>query len=245
MDEIVKTLKIFLTRDIIFIVGGSTVIGISYYSLRSTVALSSTSPAICFVILGLGHFTGFALLSLGNFVRVVNVMDLREPGPFVLFLYRRFTKKSTWYEPDSTVDGRFAQYADERTQAEIDRINSLKQIAATMGSCAIAVCVILLTKCILQHSYQLPDTAIVVSFTCLAIVFAPLSYIMGAQQVQFIAEKTMPERIRIAAYLIWNSDNGKPAEVCWEEAKKALIYEATTYTPTRRERGRAINIADG
>ena len=239
MGELIAPIKVFLTRDVTFIIGGASVIGAFYYWLNPMLDMKPHSPASYFVVLGLCHFTGFALESLGQFVRLVNVATLPNPGRFIRSLYRSLTRKETWYPADPLVDARFAQYADERSQAEIDRIITLKQIAATMGACSAIVCLIIIGKCITQHAITLLDAAVVTGFGFLSFIFSPLSYVISAEQVQFVAEKTLPERIRLRAYFIWETDKEKLPEVCWTEARQVLLDEAKEALARREIKRRA------
>src|SRR5262249_44423413 len=104
-----RTFKIFLTRDVTFIIGGASVFGACYYLLSPELNMRPHSWASYLVVLGLGHFVGFALQSLGNFIRLVNAGSLVKPGRFVLILYRRFNREKTWYAHSPVVDVRFPQ----------------------------------------------------------------------------------------------------------------------------------------
>ena len=230
MDDLAKAVSTFLTRDAIYIVCGTVVLASAVVLFRFDIPIASMPPAFVLVLFGLGHFVGFAIQSLGVIIGMVTVAADPAPTPFLRFLVWRFTGRTLWYSSDPLVDARFAEFASQRSQAELDRIITLKQISATMGACSVVIAILIVWKWCLFPGIHTPAMMAFVGAVALGSTLCPLSYIMAVQQGQYVAGKGLEERTRNMAASIWRARvaKGEPgdADQDWQAAKAGIRDEA-------------------
>src|SRR5437870_4459147 len=101
MDELVKALRHFIARDLVFVVSGSAVIGAFLYRFDRLSSLED-SWLIFGLLAGVGYFVGYALQDGLSLTHLVTTEYVQRPNRFVQWLYQRFTR--TEWRQIQTVD---------------------------------------------------------------------------------------------------------------------------------------------
>jgi hypothetical protein len=187
MDELVKALKYFITRDLLYVVGGCTV-ELSFCYLFKVQIPTSPSTSMALLAAGIAYGIGYAIqdgLSLSPFVTTAHV---DSPGPIVRWLYHRFVRcKWKSIEPDSFKEAqeKFTEIVNEHDYAQWNRIVSLKHIGSTLGSSWLVAGVLLVIAAFTTRS-EISSTVLAAGCLILGIILLGLSWVKGAQQTQFV-----------------------------------------------------------
>ena len=170
MSELLKALKNFVVRDIIYIIGGSIVI-LSFLHLHGKIDVvvkyaDDDHTAICLILLGLAYALGYCIQETASWIGIVTTGDDFEPGRIRKELYKRFIgrewdnlfnkikndddKKKRRKEIISKLEQADRNFSgldpDSSIRMELERIISHMQIGTTIGPCAIISGVLLLSK---------------------------------------------------------------------------------------------------
>ena len=190
MDELVKALRHFITRDLVFVVSGSAVIGALLYRFERLPRLED-SWLIFGLLAGVGYFVGYALQDGLSLTPLVTTAYVQRPNRFVQWLYRRFTR--TEWRQIHTIDLVRARerITDEKTLARLERIITLKQVG-TAGGPSVAVCAVLFLSN-WWASGAVFDLAVATAGAILGPVLICLGWLKGAQQAEFVARHGAPE----------------------------------------------------
>jgi hypothetical protein len=168
MNELVKTLKNFIVRDMIYIVGGVCVI-VSFLHLHGylkKVISKDTNVAVYLFIAGLSYPVGYCIQEVASLIKIVTTGHDFEPGRVRTKLYERYTG-STWSIFSDIKDGdrkkrrekivkeldkagRIFQCLDAENsiRTELERIISHMQIGTAIGTCAVVSGLLLLFKAV-------------------------------------------------------------------------------------------------
>ena len=92
MSELIKALGRFVARDLIYVIGGTTVI-LSFLYLFNCLSSDELPLAYSLFGAGLAYVVGYAIQDLCCLVGLVTMADYFEPNCFVKRLYRRFTRE--------------------------------------------------------------------------------------------------------------------------------------------------------
>lgn len=153
MGEIAKLLKDFLSRDLVFIVGGSEIILVLAYVLgygNKIVGSSAVDLSIWMLIVGAGvaYAIGYVLQDVSCLLRVCSTQANAEPGPFERWLFWRYEHRRWEWE---SVRARFPvrktqidMSGDPRLASFVERTIVLMQLGTTMGPCSVVSGLILL-----------------------------------------------------------------------------------------------------
>ena len=187
MSELIKIFKDFISRDIIYIFGGSSVI-ISFMYYYNQLNISNLSTFEYVFLCAFGYVIGFIIQETLSMVGIITTAHFK-PGKIVKYFYRLFTK-SEWEDIIGLdqVEKQLAFYekAPERIITQIERIITLKHIGTTIGSSFLVSSVILLFKFIeTKSNYDLTIFISVLTFSILLII---QSWIKGAQQIKYMSE---------------------------------------------------------
>lgn len=163
MASLPKHLEVFITRDIIYMIGGSCVIGSFLYASgdvypglvpKLMLALARKEPIpLVLLAAGIAYVVGYALQDFCSIWGFVTTLDVLEPHPVVQrivgFLYRRFTGQDyKWRDLQAMARDRdgferkkkraMALYlSNEDNRFEHQRTITLMQIGTTMGPCCL------------------------------------------------------------------------------------------------------------
>lgn len=196
MDELAKTLRHFITRDLLYVVGGSAV-ALAFLHLFNRLP-STNQPTVYFVFLaGVGYVIGYAIQDGLGLTPLFTTGQVAEAGPVLKFLYARHTRSEWKPIQDIDLDQAYRQVnerAHERTLAELQRIITLRHIGTTMGSNSLVVAVLLTFRwCQREETF---DLALAISSALLSLLLLVIAWIKSAQQFRFIANafSTLPTK---------------------------------------------------
>lgn len=193
MSELINALRQFLLRDIIFILGGSSVILSVFYSFHPSGIPDIPTPYY-FLAAGVAYGVGYAVQDLSCILGLVTTAHYFEPCKLVKWLYYRY-ERSKWQQPTRfdphTIWIMIEQCASEETKGRLERIVVLKMMGTTMGPCAIFSAVLLFVR---WYRGKYPEAA---TFDLTLAIFAfvlglglvCLAWLKAAQQVYFMARE--------------------------------------------------------
>ena len=184
MDEILKGLRHFIARDLIYVIGGGAVVSAFLY-LFNRLPASSDSWVLFGLLAGLGYFVAYALQDSLSLTPLITTTYVKNPNRFVRWLYERFTHE-TWSTITVELDEARERIADEGQLARLERIVTLKQVGTAGGPC-IAMCSILFFARWWLHQESF-DLVVAIVGVVLGSVLICLGWLKGAQQAQFVAK---------------------------------------------------------
>jgi hypothetical protein len=139
LKEILKPIKDFLTRDVIFITGGSLIFSTVIYIRGWEINYEKIPLPIYIAVALFSHSVGFAVMQLFNGLRITNITTIHNPNAIDRLIYRIFARRK-WVAIENPSGATWlAATPLPYDQAQKDRIITLKHIGATMGPCAFLV----------------------------------------------------------------------------------------------------------
>ena len=187
MDELVKTLKHFIYRDLLYVIGGGAVI-VSFLYLFGQLDLQKIPTAVYLLGAGIAYVIGYAIQDGLSLTPVITTVPVSKPGRIVKRLYKCFLGRE-WQELDSfDLDAesiRINEDANERSRTQLERIISLKHIGTTMGSCGLVSALPLAFKAVETKGGF--DFTLVGLVSLASIVLLALSWVKAAQEAEYIA----------------------------------------------------------
>ena len=187
MDELVKTLKDFITRDLLYVVGGGTV-GLAFCYLFEVTLPPSPSTAATLLAAGIAYGVGYAIQDGLSLTPIVTTAPVVDPGLVVRFLYQRFARTG-WVAIDretfNLAQEAFTTIASDRDYAQWNRIVSLKHIGSTLGTSGL-VAAGLLAAVAVRSKGDTFAVALAIASLILSLTLLGLSWVKGAQQSQFV-----------------------------------------------------------
>ena len=141
VDVIVKAFGKFLSRDLMFIIGGSSLLLCVVLAFDTTLAFTDVvkflkHEVLCVWVIGVSYVIGYAAQECLSLIPFVTTNDV-EPIQFLQKLYGRYTGQN--YESREHLDFRLARIRllklhPDRVLSELERTISLKQIGSAVGS---------------------------------------------------------------------------------------------------------------
>ncbi len=170
MNELVKALKNFVVRDIIYIIGGSSVIVSFLYLFNKTDMLGKeTHTAIYLLVAGLAYIIGYCIQDTASWIRIVTTASFFEPWPSLIWFYRRFLhrewvpifpdivdaeeRRNEIFERLDKAELIIQEKTSVDNKAERDRIISLMHMGTTMGPCSLVSGILLFIKAFIDRNY--------------------------------------------------------------------------------------------
>jgi len=165
MDELVKAVRHFIMRDVIFVLGGSVIL-ISFVYLfhalgHATPDLEKIPNVLYLLGAGFAYFIGYVIQDLFCLTPLLTV-NYPEPNRLIRFLYHQHERKP--WEPikDDDFDRLDAQLlilgtGNEYLRANLERIISLKQIGTTMVPCCLVSDVFILVTAAVDTIRLIPE----------------------------------------------------------------------------------------
>lgn len=113
MIEFPKDVREFIARDLVFLVGGSCVVGSFLY--RFYKPPDQDTPIIYYLLAaGVAYVIGYALQDGFSVLRIVTTATVKKPGDLQKWLYKRFTgddwdgvEQLDWKHVSSAVETKF------------------------------------------------------------------------------------------------------------------------------------------
>lgn len=149
MNELVRALKDFIIRDIIYIIGGvSVIISFLYACGKVCIIKENSSTAFYLYFAGISYVIGWLIQEVFSIVHAVTTsMSYRPKWCIIKQLYRCYmrdgcpeVKQFDQVEYSILIN----QKGSEKNNAELERIVGFMQIGTTIGPCALVVGIILL-----------------------------------------------------------------------------------------------------
>lgn len=174
MNELAKAIRHFIARDVIYVIGGGTVILSIAYWLDIDEKWKSYPAAIYWFGVGILYVVGYTIQELISLLGIIRTGSVRKLWRPIEFFYNRFTG-SLWEDLESvdlqdanaTVDW----YGNERQIAKIERTITLKHISSTMGACALVSAFVVGSHFFVDYSgYDLAIASVIFAFTAVWIV---------------------------------------------------------------------------
>ena len=151
MDELVKSLRYYISRDLVFLVsGGSVVATFLYVSTDSPWIDAGHWPGVVLAA-GIGYVIGYAAQDLASIFGLVTTAPVREPGCFMREVYKRFNGMS-WEDITQEMkslyetQGKYERASAKGDAPDYERIVMLMQIGTSGGPCALTCTVLLALK---------------------------------------------------------------------------------------------------
>lgn len=186
-SELFKALRYFITRDVMYLVGGGSVcVTLLYVSGQP---LTKEYPTgIWLLAAGVAYGVGYAVQEILSLFPCLTTAPVLKPNRLVRWLYRRFTltnwsciDRSAWPKKMQT----FEENAPSRTFAQFQRIIGLKHIGSTLGAnWLVSGCVLGIYAASNQGSKL--DFVLVFGTLFLATGLIAMAWVKGAQQTQYV-----------------------------------------------------------
>lgn len=204
MDELVKALRYYVSRDLVFLVSGGAVVATFLYVFAPTSIGFDKWPTLGYALAaGIAYVIGYAIQDVFSVVRLVTTAP-GNPGCLMRCVYRCFTREC-WRPVDVSKEGMKRLYVQqtkwERASAEgrvpdYERVVMLMQIGTSGGPCAGICAVLLLSRWWFQSSGKF-DLALGVGAAGLAVILFLLGRLKRAQMTRFLTCDPPPEQPKI------------------------------------------------
>ena len=138
ISDLPKSVRDFLTRDLVYIVGGGTVLTSFLYSSNR---LPNGDIPVAFTLLGIGlsYVIGYAIQDLFSISRIVTTAQVPKPNRFLKWAYERFENRPWEDLPECSfddVDHAVQSFLDnDLYRAHYERTISHLMLGATIGPC--------------------------------------------------------------------------------------------------------------
>jgi len=194
MAELPKNLREFLARDLIYIVGGSSVI-VSFLYRFDRIPDSSTPIAFYMLGAGLGYVVGYALQDLFSILRLVTTAQVTKPNRLLRWAYARFAGEP-WEElpplkSNEIGPGLRRFLNDDFTRARYERSITHMMVGTTIGPCILLSSFLIFWRWLVGRSQF--DLVLSIVSLVLSVVLFLLSWIK-AMQVTRIDARAVADR---------------------------------------------------
>ncbi|MCB1048613.1 MAG: hypothetical protein KDC10_15560 [Calditrichaeota bacterium] len=182
MDELFKSIRHFLARDIAFVVGGNTLLIAAAYSFE-VLPLKDLPAALWIACIGFAWVLGYALQDGASVIGIVGTDFPRKLSGPIKAIFKHFTGEE-WKQPEVHDD--LEKMADaivgEARIAEFERIRTLLQVGCTMTPAMMASTIVLVFP--VNHCHK--NCHLITASTILSIVFFVLARLKRAQTTHFL-----------------------------------------------------------
>ena len=196
MAELVKAVKQFIYRDILFILGGASVI-LSWLYLFDSPLLPrgwkfDANIPVPFYLIGAGfaYVLGYVVQDFFSIFRITTTAHRFTPWCILQWIYQRFEHRPWRAIPELdpatalfTIDTR----AGEHVVARHDRIVALMQIGTTVGPCWVVAGVPLIIRAY-TFQWEAKVTALAAAVVLSGGILIILGWLKAAQRVRFLYE---------------------------------------------------------
>lgn len=200
MDELIKALRHFITRDVVYIFGGSTVFVFFVYlfnllDLNQLGLILSNSEKYSgwvmapLVAMGLGSMwvIGYMLQELFSLTPIVVTKPLNKVSRRDKWLYHKF-HHCEWLDIGEFdfEDARLEvnELASEDNKAELQRIVMLKHVGTTLGACILTCSVLIVAYPLISPAKV--NTELLVFSIAISLAFLIVGRIKVLEEMQFI-----------------------------------------------------------
>ncbi|MEW5735130.1 MAG: hypothetical protein AB1921_09765 [Thermodesulfobacteriota bacterium] len=191
MSDLIKLLKHFFTRDIIYILGGSSIIISSLYVFKR-LPYDKVNSYYALAAIGFAYIIGYAVQDGLSLVGVITTIPVTNPkSKCLLSLYKRFTNvtfpKKIELNTDIAID-RIIINEVEQEIGEYQRIITLKTLGTSAGPCIFISGIIIMLGVMFKKGGWSDDFDLLLSIFSILIGFTLfiLGWIKGMQQAEYL-----------------------------------------------------------
>jgi hypothetical protein len=147
MNELVKAVSRYITRDLVYLVAGGAVLLTFFYARSTPLQAGADWPIPVYLLAaGIGYIVAYTVQDICCVLRIVSTAPLHSPWWPLRCLYRAFRRKP-WQKIPNDVDFEEAEAnVPECRTAEYERVIMYMQIGTTGGPCALVCAVLLALK---------------------------------------------------------------------------------------------------
>lgn len=191
MEEFIKAVENFITRDLMYILGGSILLSsllVTFGHEESLLTFISTGSILQTILaFGFSYVVGYVTLEISRLIWIIPPIYKYRPSQIIQRSYSKFAGVN-WINPpdDNPYDSVYELYSDahDRVFIELQRLITLKHIGSTIGACSLIGSIFLAVYALRVDI----DYIIIVIFL---FVFSLLLLLAGrlkaAQQAQFMS----------------------------------------------------------
>jgi len=183
-------LRDFIARDLMFLFGGSLVLGSLAYSVSSLKVI--TDNGLVFVLSGgVAYVLGWVVQDIFCIIGFVTIKPYCSPKKFYLWLYKRLLGDE-WEKIDPSTESlrerkaRVYEQASDRNLVEIERFISLKQVASSISPASLLASITLFARYLSTGRECEFDLMAAIVLLAMSLLLVPLNRIKAAQQAQYI-----------------------------------------------------------
>lgn len=186
MNELVKILRHFITRDMIYIIGGTSIV-LSFLHMWDALSILTPTTLIHWIGIGFVWLIGYLIQEFFSLLHIVTTKPPRNPPNVMKLLYNLFQHKK-WQDIGlfDFEEARIKIYekASERNIARLQRIITLKQAGSTMGPCFLTSGIILIIKSAMNGAPV--DITLAIIIPILGVIFVSTSWIKLEEEMQYV-----------------------------------------------------------
>jgi hypothetical protein len=184
MDELLKVIRYFVTRDVLYIIGGSAVL-LSFLHLFDKLSWTPRPTALYLLFAAIAYPVGYAIQDSLAVLGVISSRMEVDPPSVVKRLYQRFTR-SPWKEVPNQQDlERFkAELPDGPVRYQLERIITLQQVGTSVGPAFLVSAAFMVTRWLSKEDGF--DLAVAVAGLLLGTLLTMMGWIKAAQQAQLL-----------------------------------------------------------
>jgi hypothetical protein len=187
MDELLKMIKHFITRDVAYLIGGSSILLAFSYSFGVDWRAELPLP-LYLVFTGIAYVLGWAVQDLAGVIRIARTVPPRKLYFPITLAYKLFTGLE-WKNIETKDDLMQVtlRLSDEQDKIQHQRIATLKHVGTTMGPSCLISAVCLLHAQPASSSVRF-DGILFWATLALAAAFLLLGWIKAAQESKFLEQ---------------------------------------------------------
>ncbi len=182
MEAIIKALQQFLTRDILYILGGGSVIIAVAYFFGFELPCNLENNLIIFVA-GIAYVLGYLIQEVLSLTPILTTAHFK-PNRFIRYLYKLYSNQELKVNPNMTdLSALLEVYPDlnERQISQIERTITLQLVGATMGSNWLVASIFFGLAAF--ESKSSIDIFLTISTILLSVFLISMAWTKGAQQM--------------------------------------------------------------
>ena len=187
MNSVIKALQQFLTRDLLYVLGGSSILlSIGWYF--GLAVPEKSNNAILFFVIGIAYVIGYLIQELVSLTPILTTSHF-EPNKFISWLYQKFTNHELVLSEKMTNNTAFVELysqMEDRQIQQIERTITLKHIGSTIGSNWLISSIFIVLKA--METKENLHTFVAIAISSASVFLLILAWIKGAQQMQMFSE---------------------------------------------------------
>lgn len=191
MNELVKSLRHFVVRDIVFMIGGGIVISSFFYVFPELRPKHDDHVVVFLFIAGLSYVIGYGIQDGANWLGLTKVAPAHKLScALTKHAYKRITGEE-WADIIKEVNFREAERCIDADNAEgvrLERIIGLKQVGTTVGPCCFVASIAIVVGHWDSFGGEGQDIALVISGIVFGVLLIMLSRAKAAEQGKMLEE---------------------------------------------------------